>query len=195
MARSADRAQEFERFPREHAETPHPRVDVEVDARAESEAPREILEHRAPVGGVQGDLDPMTQAVLRFFVDDRPEDEDRHTHSRGAELQRLGRIADAERRDAASDGVVRDGDRAVAVGVGLDDEHDAHAGTRAPADHGQIVGHRVEIDLGPDPVSAHGRKIAFSTGRSTTSATGFQSRTPRCAPIAEESARSASLDT
>lgn len=47
-----------------------------------------------------------------------------------AQLERFGGGGDAESADAAADGVVRDRDGAVTVGVGFDDEHDARAGCR-----------------------------------------------------------------
>jgi hypothetical protein len=55
------------------------------------------------------------------------------------ELECLGRGPDAERRDSAPHRVVRDATGAVAVRVGLDDEHDPNAGPGLPADHGQVV--------------------------------------------------------
>ena len=108
---------------------------------------RQQLVEERPVAGRDGD--PLPRRLGGPGGRDRIEHEDRARDAALAELERLVERRDAEPFDAGGLERPCDGNRPVAVGVGLDHRPDRHAGTGQLPERLQVAAQRVEVDLEP----------------------------------------------
>ena len=159
VAGGADEPQEVRGALRQHPQATHAGVDVQVDPGDAAQLESQFLESPTAIAGVDADVDVVAQGLGGLLVQQRAQEQDGDAYARSPQLQGFGRGAHAQGRDAAAHGVVGHRDGPVPVGVGLDDQHGGHPGTGQLADHVQIVGQGIEIDVGPDSAAVHAHKI------------------------------------
>ena len=125
----------------------HPRVHLHVNAGDTS--PRGLRDERYGVRGVDGETETLTGGVGDLTGVGGAQDQYRRGDPRRAQGQPLVNRGHAQPLRARPQCSARDGDRAVAVGVRLDDGHDPDPRPEARANCGQVARDGAEVHFRP----------------------------------------------
>ena len=146
-----DGAAKLQRIGRRHADARHARVDDEVVAGDAPGGRGGLSEGEREVGLVDGRHDVVLDERAHRLDGRLREHEDGGLHARRAQRDALGHRGDGELVGPAHAHRLGAAGGAVAIRVGLDHAHHAHAAREAALERRRVAANRREVDLDPRP--------------------------------------------
>ncbi len=151
-----------------HADPLHARVDLEVYLGAGPERGGVLLDGAELVHRRGGEHEVVLEEAGDLLADDASEHEDRRAHALLAQPHALFEVRHAEHRRPEPVEQSPHRHEAVAVGVGLENGHEPHAGAHVGLDRVVVAGELREVDLdagGPELVAGDGGLVQGRRGR------------------------------